>query len=99
MRATVPYEAVLDEMLQDREFAAMYLSEALADDDKNKFKLALGDMARARFGGIKALSEKTGMKPGRLYRAFSRKGDLRLETAWKVLDAFGLRFTAEWIRD
>ena len=97
-KAAIPYENVPNEMLQDRELAAMYLDEALAAGDHDLFKTALRDVARARFGGMKALSERTGLKPAHLYHMFSKKGNLRLETARKVLDALGLRFTAKWIR-
>ena len=98
MKAAIPYENVLDEMLRDRKLAAMYLDEALAAGDHDLFKTVLRDVARARFGGMTALSERTGLKPGHLHYSFSRRGNLRLVTARKVLAALGLRFTAKCIR-
>ena len=56
MKASIPYEEVLDEMLRDDELAAMYLGEVLADNDPDMLKMAVGDIARAKAGG-------TGVKP------------------------------------
>ena len=52
MKASIPYEEVLDEMLRDDELAAMYLGEVLADNDPDMLKMAVGDIARAKAGGM-----------------------------------------------
>lgn len=95
MTTSIPYEEILDEMLQDDELAAMYLSEILAENDPDLFKMALGDIARAKAGGIKALSEKTSLNREQLYRTLSEKGNPRLDTLEKVLHALGLQLSVK----
>jgi probable addiction module antidote protein len=88
-----PFDATSDRLLSDRETAAMYLEEILADGDVELFKQALKDVAKARVGGMTELSRETDLAREALYRSLSRKGNPRLDTLTKVLDAAGLRLS------
>lgn len=90
MRASAPFSETLHKMLQNPEFAAMYLEEALAEDIET-FKDALKDVADAYPGGMTGLSRTTHLNREALYRALSRGGNPNLNTLNKVLNAFGLR--------
>lgn len=79
-------------MLQDPEFAAMYLEEALVEDMES-FKVALKHVADAYPGGMTALSLATHLNREALYRALRRGGNPNLKTLTRVLDAFGLRIS------
>lgn len=92
MRASAPFSETLHKMLQNSEFAAMYLEEALAEDLET-FKDALKDVADAYPGGMTALSRTTHLNRESLYRALSRGGNPNLNTLNKVLGAFGLRIS------
>ncbi|HBP90781.1 MAG TPA: putative addiction module antidote protein [Nitrospirales bacterium] len=81
------------EVLKDPEQAALYLEEILADGDIDLFKEALKDVAAARVGNMTTLAKKTHLAREALYTSLSRKGNPRLDTLTKVLDAAGLRLT------
>ncbi len=81
------------EVLKDPEQAALYLEEILADGDMDLFKEALKDVAAARVGNMTTLAQKTQLAREALYTSLSRKGNPRLDTLTKVLDAVGLRLT------
>ena len=93
MKSSRPFRETQLEMLQDSELAALYLEEALANRDMELFKLALKNVAKARFGGMTALSKSTNITRESLYRALSAKGNPRLDTLTKVLHALGLRIS------
>src|SRR5215469_701900 len=76
----------LKEQLQDKQLAAMYLEEALADGDIDLFKTALKDVADAQLGGITALSRDVDLNRQSLYRTLSEDGNPRLNTLVKILD-------------
>jgi probable addiction module antidote protein len=79
-------------MLQDPEFAAIYLEESIAEDMES-FKAALKHVAEAYPGGLSALSRKTHLNRESLYRTLSRGGNPNLKTLNKILGAFGLRIS------
>lgn len=95
MNASIPFAKIRDEMLQDNELAALYLKEVLAENDVDRFKLVLNNLARARTGGMKALSEKTNLNREQLYRTLSEKGNPRLDTLEKILAALDLQLSIE----
>ena len=99
MKASVPFEKILDDELQDNEMAAQYLEEALATGDLGHFKMALGDLARARAGGMKGLSERTGLNREQLYRTLSEQGNPRLDTLGKILRALGLQLNVKVLEE
>jgi probable addiction module antidote protein len=81
----------LKEQLQDKQLAAMYLEECLADGNIELFKKALKYVADAQLGGVTALSRDVDLNRQSLYRTLSEDGNPRLNTLVKILDALGLR--------
>ncbi len=92
-KASQPLEFGNLEVLKDPEQAALYLEEILADGDVDLFKEALKDVAAARVGNMTTLAKKTHLAREALYTSLSKKGNPRLDTLTKVLDAAGLRLT------
>ena len=92
-KVSQPLEFGNIEVLKDPEQAALYLEEILADGDIDLFKEALKDVAAARVGNMTTLAKKTHLAREALYTSLSRKGNPRLDTLTKVLDAAGLRLT------
>lgn len=92
-KAARPFDCGNLDVLKDPEQAALYLEEILADGDIEMFKEALKDVAAARVGNMTTLAKKTHLAREALYISLSRKGNPRLDTLTKVLDAAGLRLT------
>ncbi len=92
-KASRSFKSTSNELLQDLKYAAMYLEECLVDGDIELFKLALKNVADARLGGMTVLAKKTKLGRESLYKALSRKGNPRLDTLKKVIDATGLRIS------
>ena len=92
-KASQAFEFGQLEVLKDPEQAALYLEKILADGDIDLFKEALKDVAAARVGNMTTLAKKTRLARESLYTSLSRKGNPRLDTLTKVLDAAGLRLT------
>ncbi len=92
-KASVPYDETRNTMLKDQEVAAMYLEECLADGDIGLFKEAIKHVAKARLGGMTALSKESGFNRAALYSSFSKSGNPRIDTLTKVLHATGLRLS------
>lgn len=90
-KASVSFDETSNKLLSDPETAALYLEECLEDGDIDLFKLALKHVADAQNGGMTKLSKTTELTREALYRSLSKKGNPRLDTLTKVLDAFGLR--------
>jgi probable addiction module antidote protein len=91
MSKNLKLDDFLKEQLQDKQLAAMYLEECLADGNIDLFKKALKDVADAQLGGITALSRDVDLNRQSLYRSLSEDGNPRLNTLVKILDALGLR--------
>ncbi len=92
-KASKPFDFGNLEVLKDPEHAALYLEEILAEGDMEMFKEALKDVAAARVGNMTTLAKKTRLAREALYTTLSRKGNPRLDTLTKILDAVGLRLT------
>lgn len=87
------FNATSNQLLSDRQTAAMYLEEILADGDMELFKQALKDVASARVGSMAELARETELARESLYRSLSKNGNPRLDTLMKVLHAAGLRLS------
>ena len=88
-------EAVIQELRNDREFAAEYLRAALEDVAEPRVLLiALRQIAEAR-GGIAKIAKAAGIERESLYRALSPRGNPRLSTLVAVTRAIGLKLTVE----
>lgn len=87
------YEEDLHERLQDPEYAAAYLSEALLDSDPVVFLIALKDVTHARGQGIATLAKKTHLNRESLYRTLSERGNPRLNNLRLILEALDLHLS------
>jgi probable addiction module antidote protein len=86
------FEELLDEYLENPEFAMSFLNQALADEDIDAFKLSLTDIIRAR-GKISLLAKKANLSRGTLYKLMDGKGATEVETVIKLLHALGYDLT------
>lgn len=82
------FEEVLEEFLENPEFALSFLNQALADEDVEAFKLSLTDIIKAR-GKITSLAKKAELSRGTLYKLMDRKGSTEIGTILKLLHALG----------
>ena len=90
---TTPFDAA--DYLETEEDVAAYLTEALATGDTAVVALALGAIARAR--GMTRISRETGLSRESLYRALSAEGNPEFATVLRIIEALGLRLSAELI--
>jgi probable addiction module antidote protein len=81
------------EFLETDEDMAAYVTEALATGDAALITHALGAIARAR--GMTRIARETGLSRESLYRALSADGNPEFITVLKIMEALGLRLTAE----
>jgi probable addiction module antidote protein len=88
---TTPFDAA--DYLETEEDVAAYLTEALATGDTAVVALALGAIARTR--GMTRIARATGLSRESLYRALSADGNPEFATVLRILEAVGLRLTAE----
>ncbi len=88
---TRPYDAA--EYLETEEDMAAYLQAALEDADPALVIHALGNIARAR--GMSQIARKTGLGRESLYKAFSPEGNPEFATVLKVVQALGIKLSAE----
>lgn len=79
--------------LKTDEDIAAYITEALATGDAALITYALGVIARTR--GMTRIARETGLSRESLYRALSAEGNPEFLTVLKIMEALGLRLTAE----
>lgn len=84
------YKADLNRRLRDPEYAAEYLAQVLAENDRAAFLLALKDVVKSG-GGVGHLAERVGLKRPSLYKVLSKNGNPTLETLQEILKPLGLR--------
>ena len=90
MKTTVFDEA---DYLKTEEDIAAYVTEALATGDTAVIAHALGVIARTR--GMSRIASETGLSRESLYRALSAEGNPEFTTVLRIMEAVGLRLTAE----
>src|ERR1700722_4863620 len=90
MKTKVFDEAAFLETDQD---IAAYVTEALASGEPAVITYALGVVARTR--GMSQIARETGLSRESLYRALSADGNPEFVTVLKIMEALGLRLTAE----
>ena len=88
---TKPFDAA--DYLETEEDVAAYMTEALASGEAAVVARALGTIARAR--GMSGIARETGLSRESLYRALSAEGNPELATVLRIIEAIGLRLTAE----
>ena len=86
------YREDLVKRLRDPKFAAAYLNEVLAMNDRKALLIALKDFVDAH-GGIGKLATKVPIQRQSLYKVLSAKGNPTLETFGDILHHLGLRLS------
>jgi len=84
------YKDDLLKELQDSEYAAAYLAQALEAGDQATFLLALRDVVEAG-GGVTVIAEQAHVRRQSLYKALSKQGNPTLTTLQDILKPLGLR--------
>ena len=87
--STIDYKEWLLEQLRDLDFAAGYITEAIAEGE-SPFLLAVRDVVEAQ-GGLGALSKSTSLNREGLYDMLSERGTPRLSSLATVFGALGLQ--------
>ncbi|MCY4524552.1 MAG: putative addiction module antidote protein [Halobacteriovoraceae bacterium] len=87
------FKKYLMKELQDREILCYFISEAIAADDPDYFKIAIGDIIKAC--GVGDIAKKTGISRQTIYKMFSKSGNPTHKNLVSILDAFGLKLTVE----
>lgn len=86
------FDDLLEEYLQNPEFAISFLNQALADDDIEAFKQSLKDIIRVH-GNISGIAKQANVSRGTLYKLMSDKGQPEMGTVLKVFHALGYDLT------
>jgi len=86
---TVDYKEHLLKELEDRDYAAGYLTAAL-EEGEAVFLLALRDVAQAH-GGMAGLAQATKLNRENLYDMLSEAGNPPLSSIIAILDKLGLQ--------
>ena len=95
MEPSRPYSETLKELFADPSAAASYLNASMEEGDKERFLIALRNVAEARLGGMSKLAEATGLNRESLYRMLSGQGNPELKSLDKLLHALGLKITVQ----
>ncbi|MFA6527046.1 MAG: hypothetical protein WCT20_01340 [Candidatus Babeliales bacterium] len=83
------YDEFLHERLKNQKLAIAYLNEALQDDDRNVFLIALKDVLDAQGNDISTLAKKAHITRQNLYRMLSQKGNPRWNSITSLIDVMG----------
>ena len=84
------FKDFLKDELRNPEIAIGYLNEALANEDKKVFLLALKDVIEAR-GDISDFAQAANMPRQNIYRMFSRTGNPTFNNLSAVFGAMGVQ--------
>ncbi len=87
---SVPFEPLYHERLRDRKFAAVYLTECIADEDPKMFLLGLRDVIAAH-GGMAHIAESAGVNRESLYKAVSVNGNPSIGYLKRILEVLNIR--------
>ena len=88
--SSIPFENLYHEQLRDRKFAAVYLTECIADEDPKMFLVALRDVIDAH-GGMTHIAEAAGVNRESLYKAVSEKGNPSIGYLKRILEVLNIR--------
>lgn len=86
------FEELLEEYLENPEFAMSFLNQALADEDIEAFKLSLKDIIRVH-GKVSELAKEAHLSRGTLYKIMQGKGQTEMGTILKLIHALGYNLT------
>ncbi len=84
----------LDLDLQDPEYAALYLNDALHEGSPEEFYLALRNIIRAN-QGMSQVAAETELGRESLYKALSESGNPQFTTVYKIVSSLGLKISIE----
>ena len=84
----------LDRDLQDSEYVALYLNDALHEGSPEEFYLALRNVIRAN-QGMTQIATSTELRRESLYKALSESGNPQFATVQKIIGALGLQMSIE----
>jgi probable addiction module antidote protein len=90
------YEELLNERLKNPKLAMAYLNEALHDEDRNVFLIALKDVLNAQDQDISALAQKAHVTRQNLYRMLSQKGNPRWSNITSLMGAMGMQIQLKY---
>ena len=90
------FEDHLQEMLQNPEFAVVYVQTALEDGGTEEFLYALREVAVAQ-GGMQKIAEESRRGRESLYKSLSKQGNPRIKTLDDILHTLGMRLAV--VRD
>jgi probable addiction module antidote protein len=82
------FDQLLEEYLQNPDFALSFLNQALADEDIEAFSLSLKDIIRVH-GNITGLAKEAHLSRGTLYKLMAGKGQTEIGTILKLMHALG----------
>lgn len=88
------FDDLLDEHLQDKEFAAEFLAYALENEDFETFLTCLKDVMRVH-GNMTAIAKDANLSRATLYNLTSKNANPELKTVFTLLRTLGydLRIT------
>ena len=89
---TIDYKSILYKRLQDREFAAGYLTDVLTQETPEAFLIALKDVIDDRGENISELAEQAKITRQTLYKALSEDGNPKFSTITNILKSFSVQF-------
>lgn len=84
----------LDRDLQDPEYAALYLNDALHEGSLEEFLLALRNIIRVT-QGMSQIATETELARESLYKALSESGNPQFSTVHKIVSALGFQISIE----
>ncbi|GBF86857.1 hypothetical protein AsFPU3_3930 [Aphanothece sacrum FPU3] len=84
----------LDSDLQDPEYVALYLNDALHEGSLEEFYLALRNVIRAN-QGMSQVADSTELGRESLYKALLESGNPQFSTVSKIVGALGLQISIE----
>ena len=84
----------LERDLQDPEYVALYLNDALHEGSPEEFYLALRNVIRAN-QGMTQIASSTELGRDSLYKALSSSGNPQFSTVQKIVAALGLQISIE----
>ena len=87
----IPWREAITDLIKKKGdgFVKTYLSDAFADGNPNVFNRVLGNVIRARPGGIKAIAKKSGVGVRTIYRMARGEGAITEKNRNRILKALG----------
>jgi probable addiction module antidote protein len=85
-------QETLDLDLQDPEYAALYLNDALHEGSPQEFYLALRNIIRVK-QGMSQVAAQTELGRESLYKALSESGNPQFRTVHKIVSALGFQIS------